>query len=99
MTKGYIVSLYHEIRDPDKLKAYKEIAEPAALARGARFLTRGERVRATGIGKPLRSVIIEFPSYDEALAHYDSAVYKKALEALGESVVRDLRIIEGEEQS
>ena len=34
MAKGYIVSLYHEIRDPEKLKAYKEIAEPAALARG-----------------------------------------------------------------
>ena len=62
VAKGYIVSLYHEIRDPEKLKAYKEIAEPAALVRGARFLTRGKRVRATGIGKPLRSVVIEFPT-------------------------------------
>ena len=96
MAKGYIVSLYHEIRDPEKLKAYKEIAEPAALARGARFLARGERVRAIGVGKPLRSVIIEFPSYDDAMAHYDSDTYKKALEVLGDGVVRDLRIIEGE---
>lgn len=97
MAKGYIVSLYHEIRDPEKLRAYKDIAEPAALSRGARFLTRGKRVRATGIGKPLRSVIIEFPSFEDAMAHYDSDLYKEALEALGDGVVRDLRIIEGED--
>ena len=97
MAKGYIVSLYHEIKDPEKLKAYKEIAEPAALARGAVFLSRGERVKATGIGKPLRSVIIEFPSYDDALAHYESDTYKQALAALGDGAVRDLRIIEGED--
>ena len=41
-------------------------------------------------------MIIEFPSYDDAMAHYDSATYKKALEVLGDGVVRDLRIIEGE---
>jgi len=41
------------------------------------------------------TVVVEFDSYEIALAAYESADYKKALAALGSSVERDLRIVEG----
>jgi uncharacterized protein (DUF1330 family) len=44
-----------------------------------------------------RTVLIEFPTYEAAVAAYDSDQYKKALEALGDGVERDLRIIRGVE--
>ena len=43
-----------------------------------------------------RTVLIEFPSVDAAVAAYNSPGYKKALEALGtHSAIRDIRIVEG----
>jgi uncharacterized protein (DUF1330 family) len=38
---------------------------------------------------------VEFDRYEMALAAYESADYKKALVALGSSVERDSRIVEG----
>jgi uncharacterized protein (DUF1330 family) len=36
-----------------------------------------------------------FGSYEKALAAYESAAYKKALQALGSGAERDFRIVEG----
>jgi uncharacterized protein (DUF1330 family) len=41
------------------------------------------------------TVVVEFDSYEIALAAYESAEYKKALAALGSGVERDFRIAEG----
>ena len=40
-------------------------------------------------------MISEFPSLEKAIAAYNSPAYKKALEALGDGAVRDIRIVEG----
>jgi uncharacterized protein (DUF1330 family) len=40
------------------------------------------------------TVVVEFDSYEIALAAYESADYKKALAALGSGVERDFRIAE-----
>jgi len=45
-----------------------------------------------------RTVLIEFPSVEQAVAAYDSPGYKQALAALGKHAAeRDIRIIEGVE--
>jgi len=41
------------------------------------------------------TVVVEFDSYEIALAAHESAEYKKALAALGSGVERDFRIAEG----
>ena len=41
------------------------------------------------------TVVVEFGSYADALDAYESADYKKALDALGSGVKRDFRIAEG----
>jgi uncharacterized protein (DUF1330 family) len=43
-----------------------------------------------------RVVLIEFDSVEQAIAAHDSPGYQQALEALGkDSVVRDVRVVEG----
>jgi len=42
-----------------------------------------------------RTVIVEYPSLEKAVAAYNSAAYREALKALGDGAVRDIRIVEG----
>ena len=42
-----------------------------------------------------RTVVVEYPSLEQAIAAYDSAAYAEALKALGDGAVRDFRIVEG----
>ena len=97
MSKGYWVTTYRKIKDPAKLAAYAQLAGPAVAAAGGKFLARGvaDEVREHGLKE--RTVLIEFPTYEGAVAAYDSDEYKKALEALGDGAERDLRIIRGVE--
>lgn len=95
MPKAYLVSLYRKIDDPDAVAAYAALAGPALVANGGRALARGGRVKSLEGGIEERTVILEFDSFDAAVAHYNSPDYKKALSALGDGVVRDMRIVEG----
>ena len=97
MPKAYLVSLYSEIKDADALAAYAKLAGPAVAANGGRFLARGGRLKSLEGGIEERTVIIEFDSFDTALAHYESAAYQEALAKLGDGVVRDVRLVEGVE--
>ena len=96
MPKAYWISAYHSISDTDALAAYAILAGPSLSAAGGRFLARGLPAAVKEAGKQQRTVLIEFDSVEAALAAYDSPGYQLALVALGpNSVVRDMRIIEG----
>jgi uncharacterized protein (DUF1330 family) len=97
MSKGYWASIYREVKDPAKLAAYALLAAPAVVAAGGKFIVRGvaDEVREQGLKE--RTVLIEFPTYEAAVAAYDSDAYKKALDALGDGAERDLRILRGVE--
>jgi uncharacterized protein (DUF1330 family) len=95
MSKGYWVSAYHSVSDPEALAAYAKLAAPAIQAAGGRFLARGGKVKANEAGLNERTVIIEFDSFDQAVAAYESEAYRAALAALGTGAKRDHRIVEG----
>ena len=95
MPKAYLVAFYNKVQDPDALAAYAKLAGPAVVANGGRFLGRGGRVKSLEGEIEERSVIIEFDSFEAAVAHYDSPDYQDALRALGDGAVRDMRVIEG----
>ncbi|MFF4539966.1 DUF1330 domain-containing protein [Streptomyces aureus] len=95
MPKGYWVSAYRTISDPEKLAAYNKLAGPAVAARGGRTVVRGGRVVAHGAGIAERTVLVEFDSFEQAVAAYESAAYQEALAALSDGVERDFRIVEG----
>jgi uncharacterized protein (DUF1330 family) len=93
MAKAYWIALYHEVSDPDKLSAYAKLAGPAIEAGGGRFLARGMPAQIYDEGRMERSVLIEFDSVEKAIAVHTSPAYQAALTALGDGVVRDLRIV------
>ncbi|MEM5384497.1 DUF1330 domain-containing protein [Paraburkholderia phymatum] len=97
MSKGYWVTVYRKTNDASALAAYAQLAAPAITAAGGKFIVRGaaDEVREQGLKE--RTVVIEFPTYEQAVAAYDSDAYKKALAALGNAVERDLRIVRGAE--
>jgi len=95
MAKGYWISAYHEVHDESKLGGYAELAGPAIAEAGGKFLARGVAAKAYESGILQRTVIIEFESVEAATACHDSPGYQAALEALGDAVTRDLRIVEG----
>jgi uncharacterized protein (DUF1330 family) len=95
MAKGYWISAHRRPADPDKHAAYRAITIDAIKAAGGKFLVIGGRSEAREYGLEQRSVVIEFESYDLALAAYETEDYKRALAALGDGAERDIRIIEG----
>ena len=95
MAKAYWISCYQEIIDPLKMAAYAKLAGPAIEAGGGRFLARAVAARCYEQGKLERIVVIEFDSLEQAFATHDSPAYKAALDALGNGVIRDLRIVPG----
>ena len=44
--KGYLVSAYRSIKDPDKLAAYAKLAGPAFAKYGAKYLARDVAAQA-----------------------------------------------------
>jgi uncharacterized protein (DUF1330 family) len=94
MAKAYWIAFYKEVHSPEKLAAYAKLALPAIEAGGGRFLARGVAAHAFEAGIKERTVLIEFPSMEAALATHHGAPYKEALDALGDGVVRELRFIE-----
>jgi uncharacterized protein (DUF1330 family) len=93
--KGYWVSVYRTISDPERLAAYDKLAGPAVRLGGGRTFARGGRVVGHEAGKKQRVVLIEFDSFEQALAAYESGAYQEALVALSDGVERDFRIVEG----
>ena len=95
MPKGYWVTTYRSISDPNALAAYAKLAPVAVKPFGGRYLARGTAAQAYEAGLKERIVISEFPSVEKAIAAYDSPGYQNALKALGSGAVRDIRIVEG----
>ncbi|MEU9016699.1 DUF1330 domain-containing protein [Actinomadura sp. NPDC048394] len=95
MAKGYWVSVYPAISDPERLTSYNKLARQAVQAGGGRTLSRGGRVVAHEAGIKERVVLVEFDSFEQAVATYESEAYQKALVALPDGFERDFRIVEG----
>src|SRR5579884_3500430 len=95
MPKGYWVTCYRSISDPQKLAAYAKLAPAATAPFGGRYLVRGNPATTFEAGAKERIVISEFPSVEKAIAAYKSPAYQEALKALGDGAQRDIRIVEG----
>ena len=95
MAKAYWVSIYRSVSNPDALAAYAKLAGPAIQAAGGKFLARGNPAKTYEGGLNQRCVVIEFDSIAAAIAAHDSPGYKAALDALGNGVEREIRIMEG----
>jgi uncharacterized protein (DUF1330 family) len=94
--KGYWIA-HGDVTDPERYARYRD-ANAVAFARfGARFLVRGG-ASETPEGQTLsRHIVIEFPSYEAALACYRSPEYQAAMAHRQGAATIDLVIVEGYE--
>jgi uncharacterized protein (DUF1330 family) len=92
--KGYWIA-HADIHDPEGYKAYQAANATAFGKFGAGFLVRGGRQEVTEGRLRSRSVVLEFPSYEAALACYRSADYQAAVALRKGKADLDLVVIEG----
>jgi uncharacterized protein (DUF1330 family) len=94
MAKGYWIARI-DVTDPETYKAYIAAATPAYQKYGAKFLIRGGRSEAVEGSARGRNVVIEFESYDVALACYRSAEYQAAAEFRRKASLGEILVAEG----
>ena len=93
--KGYVVCVYKSIDNEEKLKEYAVKARVAVEKFKGKFLIRGGKSINNEGEKSPRTVVIEFPSYDEANSFYNSKEYLDAHSILKGYAVRQHQTIEG----
>jgi len=94
MAKGYWIA-NNLVHDSEAYKAYQKANAGPLHEFGGRFLVRaGRQMTPEGAMHP-RSVIIEFPSYEDAVACYESVSYQDALTIRRPIADTNLIIVEG----
>ena len=76
--KGYWIALV-DVSDPEVYKQYIEANAKAFAKYGAKFLVRAGRHADPEGPTGNRHVVVEFETYDRALACYESPEYQDAL--------------------
>ncbi|HXX45549.1 MAG TPA: DUF1330 domain-containing protein [Candidatus Acidoferrales bacterium] len=95
MRKGYWITFYRSVSNPDALAAYGKAAGPAITAGGGRFLVRGMPAKTYEAGLNQRCVVIEFDGLEKAIATFESTEYQAAKKLLEGGAERDMRMVEG----
>ena len=90
-----MISAHRSTANPEKATAYRALALPAMESAGGKFLAAGGRVVAKENGREERTILIEFESFEAAVAAYESDAYQAALAALDGGADRDIRLFEG----
>lgn len=94
MAKGYWVGRV-DVSNEEGYKPYMA-ANPAIFQKfGGRFIVRGGRFTAVEGQSRSRNVVIEFDSYEKALACYNSPEYQANIKVRQPHSIADLIIIEG----
>jgi uncharacterized protein (DUF1330 family) len=94
MAKGYWIGRI-DVQDAEDYKAYVAANGPAFAKFGARFLVRGGEFEAVEGAARARNVVIEFPSYEAAVACWHSPEYQAAKAKRDGHAVVDMLVIHG----
>jgi uncharacterized protein (DUF1330 family) len=96
MAKGYWVARV-DVDNAEAYDRYRVLNGKAFAKFGAKFIVRGPAGRVVKGTPRKHNVVIEFESYEQALACYDSAEYQAALVHLTDVGPTDLVIVGGYE--
>ena len=94
MAKGYWIARV-DVSNPEQYKQYVAANAAPFAEYGARFLVRAGRYECVEGSSRSRNVVIEFPSYEKALACWNSAGYQQARSLRLTAGESDLVIVEG----
>ncbi len=94
MAKGYWIGRI-DVSNEDGYKPYAA-ANPAIFKKfGGKFVVRAGRFESVEGGNGRRNVVIEFPSYADAMACYKSPEYQAISTCGSRNAIVDLIVIEG----
>ena len=83
-----------DVHDPDTYGKYAKIATEAIAEHGGVFLARASRYQQMeGPDRP-RNVVARFPTFEAAVACYESQRYQEAVKLAKVSATRELVIVE-----
>ena len=93
--KGYWIAIYKDLKNSENIKKYAEKATPAIKKYNGKILARGGRVETIEGTPSPRTVLIEFPSLQEAVNCYQSDEYQAAMKIGKGEFNRHIQIVEG----
>lgn len=91
---GYIL-LNADVTDQAGYEEFKRLAEVLIPKFGGRYLARGGKVETVEGEWLPRIVLLEFPSFDEAMDFYNSEGYKEAQDIRLRTSISRVAIFEG----
>lgn len=94
MPKGYWVA-HVDVHGPESYQTY--VKELASIFKkyGARYLTRGGKFEDVEGKTRSRNIVLEFPTYEQAVACYNSSEYQAAAKFRKAGADTDLCVLEG----
>ena len=93
--KGYWIAIYKNLKNSENIKKYAEKATPAIKKYNGKILARGGKVETIEGTPSPRTVLIEFPSLQEAVNCYQSDEYQTAMKIGKGEFNRHIQIVEG----
>jgi len=94
MPKGYFIG-HITVRDPEAYKEYVQRDTPILEGLGGRFIVRGGQSEVMEGETLQRHVVIEFPSYEAALAAYNDPEYQTVADIRRRTADSVIVIVEG----
>jgi len=94
MPKGYIIG-HITVNDPEAYKEYVERDTPILLGLGGQFIVRGGPSQVMEGETLNRHVVIEFPSYEAALAAYNDPAYQEVADIRRRTADSVILVVEG----
>ena len=96
MPKGYIIGQI-TVTDPENYKEYVVKDTPILERLGAKFVVRGGQQEVPEGQAGQRTVVIEFPSYEAALAAYNDPEYQEVAKIRHRTATSTIIVVEGHE--
>ena len=94
MARGYwVVNL--EVTDPEAYKQYQAFVRPFLASNDGRFIVRGGQQSVVEGKVGPRVVVVEFPSYEQAVRAYHSQEYQAGMQARLGASSANFAIVEG----
>ena len=93
--RGYWIALYRKIDNAESLKNYSTHVTPVIKSFGGKPLVRGGEYQCLEGENFSRTVIWEFPSYENAIDCHNSKEYQEGWSMAKDTTERNLQIIHG----
>lgn len=94
MAKGYIIG-HIKVTDPEGYPEYVARDTPILQSHGARFVVRGGQSQTPEGEEMGRHVVIEFDSYEAALAAYNDPAYQEVADIRRRCADSTIIVVEG----